>query len=1374
MSRVMADLKTALQVFLGLVLLGSSTAYPEEGSAGSFDDLSIQYRTALYNDPLLDFALDSLVELYRKADRLGELVGTYQSHIEQYPTDPGAKTVLIQVMQSADRTDFEELLTSSVALHPDYAPLQYLLFLTLDAKGDERAIDVLSLAVDLESRPQRRSEWLELLLERSGLEGRREVAESQLKNIMEADAMTFEDAMSLARLMQRYQFWSVSIEALSRASEAGSDAEASVEISVRLAKALVETNRREDAGNTLDELLEKLGPNHWRRREIMNMRLNVVASNDERTDLVNRFKKQYQDNPLNEGVILDYADVLIASELRDDATRILVKHATELPDSKLMEERVIELLRSAQDPKAYESFLQGRLELRSERRDLRLELVKIKYLLGKNADADQDFKTAIAGMDPEESSREILDLQRYLRSIDRKDAASPYLGQYLRRHPDRLDVARELIEIRLSTGERAAAEALVESLDAASAAPENIADLVEYLLSEGLAVGARAILVDRLEKAPSDFTLGLLLIQVLGELGDQQAVERHIALMRDKADSPEKYAGWINVSMEAQSRLESLSGFLETEQKRFSFGEGEWSSDKAEKFLILCEGAKSRFSNESIAASLRERLAADSLSGPLKARLQRFLLGLLEYSPDSSGEAEALLTELAKLSPDEAPEYDLRRALVYHRSQQIEKAQNLIEQINADKVMGVNALREAVEILLNYRFIDQAVDFLARINVLEPEDVFSWSRRLSLLATKGEESEFREVTRGLIQGDEGVSLHPNSVSQLNSQLIQSYWRSLARLFSSNQIEGTLPLLASIEREVQPLEQRAWVEWTRFVVLAKLGRQPEADSARKRFAEIVRDGSLHELRFPDGLSLEVTAAANFQSEPAVVSVDKVGAETGFLTSKAELRWGFEVPDGSRIRTFWKGDGRVLVVDDFNSVYGVDSSEGRLLWKKAGLSKRGTKRGRPPSFRESPFDTGLDSYSVTPGERARVVHGFAAKNGRFFLVEQGQLNCYSTTDGALLWSSEIPVLPHSTASSSDEGNILVVSDELAVVFRPELQAAASYDINGGKLRWLHQPKVTETKASCINSLNSGAQISNGRVLLYGAEAEILNADTGKQIWSVDPEGLAMLPVDLKRDRGEEISEDENLTEPFVRDSIEVFDVINSTPELSTSLFFESRELGAIVSPAAYWAFRRTESPEPSFAHLGKGHLWLGHGDVIRKIPTDIPVGSDQLKGSGAFVGENGSHGWFIKGGILYHTDFVRSRTYAIEVADLGAKDSIRAIMVENQVVARGTRGFKVINALTGRVVGQADWSEDVLDYLALSNVDLSADSDDSFLTWKGRITTSGPRASLICRPLNDIVEDGMYLTSFQERVLICLEASGERAVEKDQPNLKTENR
>ena len=1357
-------LKIHSQIILAGVLAFILPLTAQEKTGESFDQLSIQYRTALYNDPLLNSALEALVALYAKADRLGELIGTYQSHIEQYPSDPGAKTVLIRAMQSAERPGVDELLASSVSSHPDYAPLQYLLFSTLDAKGDERSLDALSLAIDLEPSPERRAEWLELLLERSGVEGSREVAELQLQKILQIENTSYEDVLSLARLMQRYEFWGASIEALKRASDEGVDGEASVEIAVRLARALTELNQGTEAGQTLDALLEKLGSNHWRRREIMSMRFNMVSTDDERGQLIERFQREYEANPAREGVILDFADVLIAAERQNEAAALLVKHAEELPESQTIEERALELLRSAQDLRAYESFLQHRLEFNPERRKLRLELVKVRYSLGQDADAGQDFQAVVAGLSPEESSQEILDLQRYLRSIDREDAATPYLAQFLKVSPERLDVARELIEIYLSGDRRADAEKLVISLDAAEAAPENVVDLVEYLLSVEMFAGARFILVERLGQTPDDFILGVILIRALGELGDQAAAVRQIAFLRDKTDSPERYSQWLKASKAAHARMESIDTFLDTEQQRFSFSDDEWPEAKVEKFLILCEASKARLANDSIAAALRERLSTNSLEPALKTRLQRFLLGLLEYTPGASVEVENLLIDLAKANPGASPEYDLRRALLYHRSQQLEKAQALIQEVSVEQLSSANTLREGVEALLEYRFLEQAAQFLSRINVLEPEDVFSWSRRLSLLATKGEEAEFRQVTRGLVRGESGVRLHPDSISQLNNQVVNSYWRSLARLFSSNRYEDVLPLLASLEREVQPLERQAWIEWTRFVVLAKLARAAEAEAARERFVTLVEEGQLDSIRFPDGLELEVSAAVNFQEGPKDSLKTQVTPNTDFLTNGPELKWGFEAPEGMRIRTFWEGSGRVLVVDDVNTVFGIDSNDGRLLWQKEATSARGNRRGRPDSFGDSPMRQG-ENISVASGDRARAVQGFAARGAHFFLVEERSLKCFSSKDGSPVWSAELPFASGREEPSVGKADILAVSEELIVVFQPHTQSAAGYDIGGGKLRWLHEGESSaQVNVAQVDTLNSGAQIANGRVLLYGQKAEILEAESGKRIWKLEPDDLALLPVELKRYRGKEeaisVEGSKALVEP-PSSEVEVFDVLSSTSLLSSSLFFESRNKGAIVSPAAYWAHRRSESSEPAFAHLGSSSIWLGHGAIIRRIPTDIPVGSDQLAGSGTFLGENGSHGWFIEDGYLYHTDFTRNRTYAFGVTDLGDAASIRALYAGNQIVVKGERGFKVINALSGKVVGESNWGEDVVSYLSAAGIGVPEQKADGFLTWKGRVITSGPRASLVCRPLTDVIRSDSYVTSFQERVLICLGPAGEAA-------------
>ena len=401
---------------------------------------------------------------------------------------------------------------------------------------------------------------------------------------------------------------------------------------------------------------------------------------------------------------------------------------------------------------------------------------------------------------------------------------------------------------------------------------------------------------------------------------------------------------------------------------------------------------------------------------------------------------------------------------------------------------------------------------------------------------------------------------------------------------------------------------------------------------------------------------------------------------------------------------------------------------------------------------------ENISVASGDRARVVQGFAALGARFFRVEEESLKCYSNKDGSPVWSAELPFASGREEPSVAKADILAVSEELVVVFRPHTQSAAGYDLGGGKLKWLHEGEpIAQVDVTRVDTLNSGAQIANGRVLLYGQKAEILEAESGNRIWKLDPDGMALLPVELKRYRGKEKATSVEGSEALVElpsSEVEVFDAVSSTSSLSSSLFFESPNKGAIISPAAYWAHRRNESSEPAFAHLGSSSIWLGQGAIIRKIPTDIPVGSDQLAGSGTFLGENGSHGWFVEDGYLYHTDFTRNRTYAVGITDLGDAASIRALYAGNQIVVKGERGFKVINALSGKVVGESNWGEDVVSYLSVAGIGIPEQKGEGFLTWKGRVITSGPRASLVCRPLTDVIKGNSYLTSFEERVLICL--------------------
>ncbi|MEM6279784.1 MAG: hypothetical protein AAF733_09915, partial [Verrucomicrobiota bacterium] len=548
--------------FLGL----PSSAQERELSKEQFEAASLQFRTALRYDPLLESSIDGLLRLYRDAGRIDEMIGLYQSHIEQYPDDAGTKAVLIQILNREKREGAGELITSSVTLHPDSVALQYLLFKFLEGKGDSRALAALSKAIDLETNVARRGKWLEELLQLSEGDEARELAAIQLEKLLTSDGQTASDFLSLAKLMQRFLFWNLSLSALSEASAAGLNPEGEVEAAAMRSIALKETGKASEAAAVLDQLLSRLSGDHWRRREILSMRYSVVADEEERSQVIARFQKAYEENPEDETAALDYAEILSANERQSEAIRVVLSAASLLPSSNLIEDRALDLLEAANEPVVEEEFLESRLENNPERTDLRFRLVKILYTLGKDAEAEQDFEVVVAGLEPEELSHRILELQRYLRAIDRLDAAGNYLEKYVEDHPDRLDVARELAEIYLFKDTPASVDSLIASLEIREASSESASDLASFLIAEGFYESARSVLSEVLDANPSSFDAGLMLIEVYGELGSESKVQSFSRTMRELADTPERYAQWLDATVTAHRQLENAEQFFAEEQ----------------------------------------------------------------------------------------------------------------------------------------------------------------------------------------------------------------------------------------------------------------------------------------------------------------------------------------------------------------------------------------------------------------------------------------------------------------------------------------------------------------------------------------------------------------------------------------------------------------------------------------------------------------------------------------------------------------------------------------------------------------------------------------------------------------------------------------
>lgn len=1338
----------------------------QDSDSEEFENLSLKYRTTLHYDPLLETSLDALVRLYRNQDRNEELIGLYRSHIEQYPDDAGAKTVLILILKKVDRGGADELLASAVPLHPDFAPLQYVLYQFLTERGDARAAEALSKAIDLEPNSARRNDWLDELLSLSESEDVRVLAEKHLKELLAVENLSSDELLSLGKMMQRYAFYSLSIQALQKVAALDPAPEAAVETEVLLAKAEGALGEEKNAGARLDALLAKLAPDHWRRREILSQRVSVLADDAERAAMLKSLENAFKENPSSESRILDYAELLVASERNEEAAELLVSSAGVLPASASIESRAFELLDAGGNLALSEKFLMERLELSPERSDLRFRLVKVLYARGDDAAAEQDFQAVVAGLEPKEASARILELQRYLRVIDRIDAAAIYLERYLKKHPDRLDVAGELAEIFLEQDNVDAVYGLVGAVDTAKAEVENVIDFAQLLIAAELPAAAKQVLDEKAEVEPKQFDLGLLLIDVESELGESPLVKRRIEEVRELADSPARYAKWLDASVTANTRIESLPGFFASEQQRFSFSGEDWSRDKVERFLLLCEVGKQRLFTDKVAEAIRDQLSQPSLDSALKVRLRRFLVGVLENSPNTLDEIEAQLNQLVVEDSEREVEYELRKALAYHKNSRIDLSQKILAEMNLQEVGDADFLREAVEVLIDYQFYEEAETALAAINEIDAQDLFSWEKRLSLLAGLKKETQFRSVIRSLRAGDAGFSLRETTADSLRKHLFASYFRSVSRLTlpeNYGRMDEILPLLTAMDREEKDPESGLWVAWCRAFVLTRLQRVEEATEALETFRELAEQSEQEEIRFPDGLSLSVAAAESVLPSAAPRNVEEEAASISFLLGKVDLDWAFEVDPGTKIvQTGVAGD-QFLILDDRGSLYSVNRETGKLSWQKKYRDGSSRREARATSWFGFAGDRAMHGSTGEDIFAAKAPRPFSVNGSQFFLLHEGRMLASDANTGELNWAAEMPFQPVSgiaaATSTSNANPVFDVSAKHAVVFQPMTGEVACFDSVSGKLLWLLSPEEIEPEAATRTfSLNSGVSVSGGKAFVYGGDATILDLEKGEVIWRLTGSSPATFPIAIREDhqRGAaDLVSAEEVVDPVVQmlKDIQVIDFSAPAGELGIASSSFSSPPSSLVSPAVYWARSEEKSKMHAFATLRENELRLMKDGSTRRIAIDLPISTQSLPARGSLIGDVGGHSWFVDGNSLFHSNFYRYEVSELPMDRLGFDIPLRTALHGNQIVVRGRGGYSVINARTGRVLGQMTWSKSVLEYLNFHGL-LSVNDDKTTNIWRGRLLQNDNGEPTYCFPIHDIVHDGQYFTSFGQRSLLCL--------------------
>ena len=329
--------KRVLLVVLGCVAalglaVGQDGADEEEKlSAEKFEAQSVAYRTALYHDPSLESSLEKLVELYRKADRTAELVQVYRTHVTQFPQDAGSRVVLIRLLRALGDPDAAALTRKAVEDFPDHSLVAYLFYEDREREKDPAALEALSRAVELEKQPGRRQAWVDKLVTQAVAQDRRDLAERHLRELAESPGQTPELLVQTARRMHRARFHAMALQTLARAEAAGGDPEIGVEIQMAAAKSEAAMESFDAAGERLDALLKKVAPDYWRRSEIVSLRVNLLKTDASREAMLKAARDAFTANPRLESAVLDYAELLTASELRRDALKVLLESGERLP-----------------------------------------------------------------------------------------------------------------------------------------------------------------------------------------------------------------------------------------------------------------------------------------------------------------------------------------------------------------------------------------------------------------------------------------------------------------------------------------------------------------------------------------------------------------------------------------------------------------------------------------------------------------------------------------------------------------------------------------------------------------------------------------------------------------------------------------------------------------------------------------------------------------------------------------------------------------------------------------------------------------------------------------------------------------------------------
>jgi hypothetical protein len=237
----------------------------------------------------------------------------------------GARAVHLRLLLAEDDPEVALKAREAAGSHPEDSYLQVLLH---QATGE---IQPLSRAIELETRPARRSEWLRQLCEMAASEEERSLAQARLRD--ERDRRLAAEPEGLPELMgwmERAGFFDLAQETLAAAERAQPSAEAIIELTL-LGARLDARESKPRAAERIGILLQQLAADHPRRGELVLARREYGGTLD----------GSEPDSPAG---AVDAAAVLEADGKRSEAGQALVAAALRHPHLGWIEDRARGLL----------------------------------------------------------------------------------------------------------------------------------------------------------------------------------------------------------------------------------------------------------------------------------------------------------------------------------------------------------------------------------------------------------------------------------------------------------------------------------------------------------------------------------------------------------------------------------------------------------------------------------------------------------------------------------------------------------------------------------------------------------------------------------------------------------------------------------------------------------------------------------------------------------------------------------------------------------------------------------------------------------------------------------------------------------------------